>query len=83
MKLLRIATFVSALLVCLAITFWPPLMYGDRTVPGHGTTSLILLGLCAGIVFGSGILQRTPLALQRLCAIAAWLAIAAVAALAL
>lgn len=80
---LRAATFIAALLVCLAITFWPPLLYGGGETPGHGVISLIFIGLCAGIVFGSGILRKSPRPLQQLCAAAAWVSIAAVVALSL
>ena len=83
MKALRIATFITALLICLAITFWPPLLYGSGATPGHDVISVIFIGLCAGIVFGSRILSKTPRLLQQFCAAAAWVSITAVVALSL
>ncbi|WP_299599431.1 cyd operon YbgE family protein [uncultured Microbulbifer sp.] len=83
MKILRITTFVVALLVSLVITFWPLLLYKNGTPPSTGQTSLLLLGLCVGVVYGSGILSKTPRNWQLGCALVAWSALAAIGWLAL
>ncbi|WOX05114.1 hypothetical protein [Microbulbifer pacificus] len=72
MNALRIITFVTCLLVSLAITFWPMFLYRNGEAPATGPTSLLLLGLCAGVVFGSGILQNVPRNWQLGCALVAW-----------
>ncbi|WP_105103728.1 cyd operon YbgE family protein [Microbulbifer pacificus] len=83
MQVLRLTTFITCLLVSLAITFWPPLLYRNGEAPGTGQTSLLLLGLCAGVVYGSGILNRTPRNWQFGCALVAWVSLVAIGWLAL
>lgn len=83
MKALRITTFVSCLLVSLAITFWPMFLYKNGEAPATGPTSLLLLGLCAGVVYGSGILQNTPRNWQLGCALVAWVSLLVIGWLAL
>ena len=78
MKAFRITTFVASLLASLALTFWPPLLYSNGVPPSLGRTSLLLLGLCVGVVYGSGILQRTPTNLQLACALLAWMTLVAI-----
>lgn len=83
MTALRVTTFVITLLVSLAITFWPPLLYKNGQPPSHGQTSLLLLGLCVGIVYGSGILSKTPRNWQIGCAVLAWVSLIIIGWLAL
>ncbi|MCK7597698.1 hypothetical protein M0G74_10500 [Microbulbifer sp. CAU 1566] len=83
MKALRIATFIAALLVSLLITFWPPLLYKNGQAPSHSLTSLLLLGLCVGVVYGSGILSKTPRNWQLGCALLAWVSLLVIGWLAL
>lgn len=79
MKALRITTFIASLLASLALTFWPPLLYHEGVPPSHGQTSLLLAGLCVGVVYGSGILKRTPKNLHLACALFAWITLVVIA----
>ena len=83
MNAFRHTTFVISLLAALAITFWPLLLYRDNMAPTHAQTSLLLAGLCIGVIYGSGILSRTPRNLQISCAVLAWGALLAIGWLAL
>lgn len=83
MKALRITTFVAALLTSLLLTFWPVLLYKNGQAPSTGQASLLLVGLCVGVVYGSGILKNTPRSWQLACAVVAWASLLAIAWLAL
>ena len=83
MKILRLTTFVLSLIVALTVTFWPFLLYRNDAPPSHLQTSLLLTGLCIGVVYGSGILSRTPRNVQLACAVLAWAALLAIGWLAL
>lgn len=83
MNTFRHTTFAISLIAALAITFWPLLLYHDDMAPSHGQTSLLLAGLCIGVVYGSGILSQTPRNLQIVCAVLAWAALLAIGWLAL
>ena len=83
MNTLRRITFVVSLLVSLLVTFWPLLLYKNGEPPSTGQTSLLLLGLCVGVVFGSGILSKTPRNWQIGCAVIAWVSLLIIAWLAL
>lgn len=80
---LRVTTFVLSLITALVVTFWPVLLYRNGQAPTHGQTSLLLVGLCIGVVYGSGILSKAPRAWQIVCAVAAWAALLAIGWLAM
>ncbi|WP_295800090.1 hypothetical protein, partial [uncultured Microbulbifer sp.] len=83
MKALRLTTFIISLITALGVTFWPLLLYRDGAAPSLAQTSLLLAGLCIGVVYGSGILSRTPRNLQLACAILAWASLLVIGWLAL
>ncbi|WGL17677.1 cyd operon YbgE family protein [Microbulbifer bruguierae] len=83
MQALRVVTFAASLLASLAITFWPLLLYRNDMPPSTGQTSMLMLGLCVGVIYGSGILAKTPRNWQLGCAVIAWLSLAIIGWLAL
>ncbi|MFV8782161.1 cyd operon YbgE family protein [Microbulbifer sp. SA54] len=75
MNALRVTTFITCLIAALIVTFWPVLLYRGGQAPSHTQVSLLLLGLCIGVVYGSGILAKAPRPWQLACAVAAWAAL--------
>lgn len=75
MKALRLTTFVITLVLGLAISFWPPILYKGDQPPSHRLTVMLLLGLCIGIVYGSGIINKLSHQWLILAALLAWISV--------
>ncbi len=79
MKALRLTTFVVTLTLSLVISFWPPLLYKGDQPPSYRLTIIILISLCIGIVYGSGILNKLAFHWLILAALIAWSSVLTIA----
>ena len=50
----------ASMITLIALVWWPKALLPDDRPFSHGSVSLLLAGLCLGLVTGSGLLQRMP-----------------------
>jgi cyd operon protein YbgE len=75
-KFARWISLISASALALIITFYPPALSHNGTMPSHGLLALVMLGICAGFVHGIGFMPRSAFWRAVFHPLAAWVLMA-------